>query len=90
MQDASLAQQPTTKEGVMAKQRFRAIYEYENGEVFYDPGDESDSLLKFPNKGDDFRIPGDKMIVVMRGAPRVIPDARGEVTIVPVVCKLFE
>jgi hypothetical protein len=90
MPDASLMQRPANKEGAMGKQRYRAVYEYENGEVFYDPGDESDSLRKFPNQGDDFRIPGEKMIVVMRGTPRVIPDARGEVTVVPVICKPFE
>lgn len=74
----------------MVKERFRAIYEYENGDVFYDPGDESDSLLKFPNKGDDFRIPGEKMLVVMRGNPRVIPNGNRDVTIVPVICKPFD
>ena len=71
----------------MTTERFRAIYEYENGEIFYDPGDETDSPLDFPNKGDDFRIPSDKLIVIRRGKPRVIPDGNGQVTIVPVICK---
>jgi hypothetical protein len=78
------------KEEAIMKQTFRAIYEYENGEIFYDPGDESDSLLEFPDKGDDFRVPGEKMIVVMRGTLRFIPKGKGQVTIVPVVCKSFE
>jgi hypothetical protein len=73
----------------MKRQRFRAIYQYENGEIFYDPGDEADSPLKIPNQGDDFRIPGEKMLVVTRGTPRVVPDARGEVIVVPVICKPF-
>jgi hypothetical protein len=72
----------------MENERFRAVYEYESGEILYDPGDETNSLSDFPNKGDDFRIPGEKMVVVRRGKPRVVPDGDGRVTIVPVICKL--
>jgi hypothetical protein len=71
----------------MEKERFRAVYEFEDGKILYDPGDETQSLADFPDKGDNFRVPGEKMVVIRRGKPRVVPDGDGEVTIVPVICK---